>query len=105
MIPITPSAASRGADLPGPRAAVEEGVVPGGGNALIRVLRVLKDLEGANEDQTVGIRPLARSSEEPLRQIVEERRRRRRACPQRATVRSARRLKRVFGEWMTSEYQ
>ena len=53
------------------RAAVEEGVVPGGGTALIRVLKALKDLEGANEDQTVGIRLLARSIEEPLRQIVE----------------------------------
>ncbi len=53
------------------RAAVEEGVVPGGGVALIRVLKALEKLEGANEDQTVGIRILARSIEEPLRQIVE----------------------------------
>jgi chaperonin GroEL len=53
------------------RAAVEEGVVPGGGVALIRALKGLKDLEGANEDQTVGIRLLARAIEEPLRQIVE----------------------------------
>jgi chaperonin GroEL len=53
------------------RAAVEEGVVPGGGTALIRSLKVLKDLEGANEDQTTGIRLLARAVEEPLRQIVE----------------------------------
>jgi chaperonin GroEL len=53
------------------RAAVEEGVVPGGGTALIRTLKALKDLEGANEDQTVGIRLLARALEEPLRQIVE----------------------------------
>ena len=53
------------------RAAVEEGVVPGGGVALIRSLKGLKDLEGANEDQTVGIRILARAIEEPLRQIVE----------------------------------
>ncbi|MGE0582548.1 MAG: chaperonin GroEL [Steroidobacteraceae bacterium] len=53
------------------RAAVEEGVVPGGGVALIRALKALKDLEGANEDQTVGIRILARSIEEPLRQIVD----------------------------------
>ena len=53
------------------RAAVEEGVVPGGGVALIRTLKALKDLEGANEDQTVGIRLLARALEEPLRQIVE----------------------------------
>jgi chaperonin GroEL len=53
------------------RAAVEEGVVPGGGVALIRALKALDKLEGANEDQTVGIRILARSIEEPLRNIVE----------------------------------
>ena len=53
------------------RAAVEEGVVPGGGVALIRVLKALDKLEGANEDQTVGIAILRRSIEEPLRQIVE----------------------------------
>jgi hypothetical protein len=41
--------------------------VPGGGVALIRALKALKDLEGANEDQTVGIRLLARAMEEPLR--------------------------------------
>jgi chaperonin GroEL len=52
------------------RAAVEEGVVPGGGVALIRVLKTLDKLEGSNEDQTVGIRILQRSIEEPLRQIV-----------------------------------
>jgi chaperonin GroEL len=53
------------------RAAVEEGVVPGGGVALIRAQKALINLEGANEDQTVGIKILARSIEEPLRQIVE----------------------------------
>jgi chaperonin GroEL len=53
------------------RAAVEEGVVPGGGVALIRVLKSLEKLEHANEDQGVGIRILSRSIEEPLRQIVE----------------------------------
>jgi chaperonin GroEL len=53
------------------RAAVEEGVVPGGGVALIRVQKSLDKLEGKNEDQTVGIRILSRSIEEPLRQIVE----------------------------------
>jgi len=53
------------------RAAVEEGVVPGGGVALIRALKAIEKLEGANEDQTVGIRILARAIEEPLRQIVE----------------------------------
>jgi chaperonin GroEL len=52
------------------RAAVEEGVVPGGGVALIRTLKSLDKLEGSNEDQTVGIRILQRSIEEPLRQIV-----------------------------------
>ncbi len=53
------------------RAAVEEGVVPGGGVALIRAQKALEKLEGANEDQTVGIRILSRAIEEPLRQIVE----------------------------------
>jgi chaperonin GroEL len=53
------------------RAAVEEGVVPGGGVALIRAQKSLDKLEGANEDQQVGIRILSRSIEEPLRQIVE----------------------------------
>jgi len=53
------------------RAAVEEGVVPGGGVALIRAQKALEKLEGANEDQTVGIRILSRSIEEPLRQIVD----------------------------------
>jgi len=53
------------------RAAVEEGVVPGGGVALIRVQKALEKLEGANEDQTVGVRILSRSIEEPLRQIVD----------------------------------
>jgi chaperonin GroEL len=53
------------------RAAVEEGVVPGGGVALIRAQKALDKLEGKNEDQTVGIRILTRAIEEPLRQIVE----------------------------------
>jgi chaperonin GroEL len=53
------------------RAAVEEGVVPGGGVALIRVQKALDKMEGANEDQTVGIQILRRAIEEPLRQIVE----------------------------------
>ncbi len=53
------------------RAAVEEGVVPGGGVALIRAQKSLDKLEGANEDQQVGIRILSRSIEEPLRQIVD----------------------------------
>jgi chaperonin GroEL len=53
------------------RAAVEEGVVPGGGVALIRSQKALDKLEGANEDQQVGIAILRRAIEEPLRQIVE----------------------------------
>ena len=53
------------------RAAVEEGVVPGGGVALIRVQKAIEKLSGANEDQNVGIRILARSIEEPLRLIVQ----------------------------------
>jgi chaperonin GroEL len=52
------------------RAAVEEGVVAGGGVALIRAREVLKDLKGANEDQNAGIAILRRALEEPLRQIV-----------------------------------
>jgi chaperonin GroEL len=52
------------------RAAVEEGVVPGGGVALVRALKAIEKLAGANEDQTTGIKILARSIEEPLRQIV-----------------------------------
>jgi chaperonin GroEL len=53
------------------RAAVEEGVVPGGGVAFVRVQKLLDKLTGANEDQNVGIRILSRSIEEPLRQIVQ----------------------------------
>jgi chaperonin GroEL len=52
------------------RAAVEEGVVPGGGVAFIRAKEAMGDLKGANEDQTVGINILRRALEEPLRQIV-----------------------------------
>ncbi len=52
------------------RAAVEEGVVPGGGVALVRALKSIDQLKGANEDQTTGIKILARAIEEPLRQIV-----------------------------------
>jgi chaperonin GroEL len=52
------------------RAAVEEGVVPGGGVALIRALKGIANLEGANADQNVGIGILRRAVEEPLRQIV-----------------------------------
>ncbi|HEX7045602.1 MAG TPA: chaperonin GroEL [Burkholderiales bacterium] len=53
------------------RAAVEEGVVPGGGVALVRALAALKDLKGTNHDQDVGIQIARRALEEPLRQIVE----------------------------------
>jgi chaperonin GroEL len=52
------------------RAAVEEGIVPGGGVALIRALVGMKDLKGANHDQDVGIGIARRAMEEPLRQIV-----------------------------------
>ena len=52
------------------RAAVEEGVVAGGGTALVRALSALVGLEGINHDQTVGINILRRAMEEPLRQIV-----------------------------------
>ncbi|HEY4645293.1 MAG TPA: chaperonin GroEL [Steroidobacteraceae bacterium] len=53
------------------RAAVEEGVVPGGGVALLRAQKAVEKLEGANEDQKVGIKILSRAIEEPLRQIVD----------------------------------
>ncbi len=52
------------------RAAVEEGIVPGGGVALVRARESLKDLQGDNDDQNVGIKILERALEEPLRQIV-----------------------------------
>ena len=53
------------------RAAVEEGVVPGGGVALVRALQKVEGLKGANEDQDVGISLLLRAACTPLRQIVE----------------------------------
>ena len=52
------------------RAAVEEGVVPGGGVALVRALAKLKGLKGENEDQDTGISIARRAIHEPLRQIV-----------------------------------
>jgi chaperonin GroEL len=52
------------------RAAVEEGIVPGGGVAYIRATAALQNLEGANEDETTGIAIVKRAVEEPLRQIV-----------------------------------
>jgi len=52
------------------RAAVEEGIVPGGGVALVRALTKIKGLTGSNHDQDVGIAIALRAMEEPLRQIV-----------------------------------
>jgi chaperonin GroEL len=52
------------------RAAVEEGIVPGGGVALIRAIESLDKLKGANEDETTGIAIVKRAAEEPLRQII-----------------------------------
>jgi chaperonin GroEL len=52
------------------RAAVEEGVVPGGGVALVRGIKAIEALKGANHDQDIGINILRRALEEPLRQIV-----------------------------------
>ncbi len=51
------------------RAAVEEGIVAGGGVAFIRAIEALKDLRGANEDENIGIEIVKRAIEEPLRQI------------------------------------
>ncbi len=52
------------------RAAVEEGIVPGGGVAYIRAIEALEGLKGDNDDQTTGIHIVKRAIEEPLRQIV-----------------------------------
>src|SRR6187401_1514930 len=52
------------------RAAVEEGIVPGGGVAYIRAIESLEKLKGLNEDETTGIQIVKRAVEEPLRQIV-----------------------------------
>ncbi len=52
------------------RAAVEEGIVPGGGVAYIRAAQALKGLKGENDDETTGINIVARSIEEPLRPIA-----------------------------------
>ena len=52
------------------RAAVEEGIVPGGGVSFIRSIEALNNLEGDNPDQTTGIAIVRRALEEPLRQIV-----------------------------------
>lgn len=53
------------------RAAIEEGIVPGGGVALVRAGQVLASMKGENEDETTGMAIVARAIEEPLRQIVE----------------------------------
>ncbi len=52
------------------RAAVEEGIVPGGGTALIRVSKVLNDIKPADDDELAGVNIIRRSIEEPLRQIA-----------------------------------
>ena len=52
------------------RAAVEEGVVPGGGVALVRAQKAVAGLKGDNEEQTAGIKIVLRAMEEPMRQIV-----------------------------------
>lgn len=52
------------------RAAVEEGVVPGGGAALLRARKAIADLKADTDDQDVGVKILRRALEEPLRQIV-----------------------------------
>jgi chaperonin GroEL len=52
------------------RAAVEEGIVPGGGVALIRASKALENMKGANDDEQTGIAIIVRAIEEPLRQIV-----------------------------------
>ena len=52
------------------KAAVEEGIVPGGGVALIRCIETIKDLKGSNEDELIGIGIVRRALEEPLRQIM-----------------------------------
>jgi len=52
------------------RAAIEEGIVPGGGVAYIRAIAALENLQGDNEDQTTGIQIVKRAIEEPLRQIA-----------------------------------
>ena len=52
------------------RAAVEEGVVPGGGSALVRCVDTVSKVKGENQDQDLGVKIVLRSLEEPLRQIV-----------------------------------
>ena len=53
------------------RAAVEEGIVPGGGVAFVRAIEALDKVKGSNEDEATGVAIIRRALEEPLRQIVE----------------------------------
>ncbi|HRR63010.1 MAG TPA: chaperonin GroEL, partial [Paludibacteraceae bacterium] len=53
------------------RAAIEEGIIPGGGVAYIRAIEALEKLKGENDDENTGIEIVKRAIEEPLRQIVE----------------------------------
>ena len=53
------------------RAALEEGIIPGGGVAYIRAIKALDNFKGENDDETTGIQIVRRALEEPLRQIVE----------------------------------
>ena len=52
------------------RAAIEEGIIPGGGVAYIRAIDVIEDMKGDNADETTGVEIIKRAIEEPLRQIV-----------------------------------
>ena len=53
------------------RAAIEEGIIPGGGVAFIRAIKAIEKLKGSNDDENTGIQIIKRALEEPLRQIVE----------------------------------
>ncbi|HBX53710.1 MAG: chaperonin GroL [Bacteroidetes bacterium RIFOXYB2_FULL_35_7] len=53
------------------KAAIEEGIIPGGGVGYVRAIEALEKLKGSNEDETTGIQIIKRALEEPLRQIVE----------------------------------
>ena len=53
------------------RAAVEEGIIPGGGVALVRSIAKLTKIDTDNQDEETGVKIIARAIEEPLRQIVE----------------------------------
>ncbi|XXS36631.1 MAG: chaperonin GroEL [Candidatus Nasuia deltocephalinicola] len=52
------------------RAAIEEGIVPGGGVTLLRIKNIISKLEGDNEDQNIGIKIVLKSMEEPIKQII-----------------------------------